>query len=199
MIKDIIVIDDILPKSYQDFIEENLLGMHVPWVHVRDVAIDDDSLKEMEKKNIKLNLRPGFSCRFYQVGEGITSPLWFMIKPIVLEACSKIDYKINDVISARSFLITSLADHKEYDNPHTDMAVSHLVCLYYVNDTDGDTYIFDKSQTDVSREMLDRDNLKVIKRISPKKGRVVLFDGNTYHSSSRPSTGSRCIINFDIL
>ena len=89
---------------------------------------------------------------------------------------------------------------KEYDNIHIDIPFSHLVVLYYVNDTDGDTFIFDK--------FADLDNLKsptinesestIIKRVSPKKGRALLFDGRRYHSSSGPTKDIRCIINFDI-
>ena len=90
---------------------------------------------------------------------------------------------------------------REYDNIHIDLAFEHLVVLYYVNDTDGDTFIFDKKSDyqNINLASVENQNeLKVIKRVSPKKGRVLVFDGNRYHSSSGPTKDIRCIINFDI-
>ena len=43
-----------------------------------------------------------------------------------------------------------------------------------------------------------QNELNIIKRISPKKGRALVFNGNRYHSSSGPTKDIRCIINFDI-
>lgn len=198
MIKDIIIIDDIIPESYQDEIEEQMMGMGIPWTHVRDIALNDEDLKKLTDKQVDLKLRPGFSFRFYQYSDGILSPLWLLIKPIAIEACKRINFNITQFVSVRSFLTTSLADSVKYDNPHADLDVSHLVCLYYVNDSDGDTFLFDKRNDQVTPDKLDRNNLAVVKQVSPKKGRVLLFDGRIYHSSSRPTSGSRCIINFDI-
>ena len=52
------------------------------------------------------------------------------------------------------------------------------------NDSDGDFRIFD-------------DNLKVVKKITPKKGQAVLFNSNKYHSGSCPiNSNIRLNINF---
>jgi hypothetical protein len=71
------------------------------------------------------------------------------------------------------------------------------VCLYYVNNTDGDTYIFDKTKKELNHISKDT-KLGILKQVSPKKGRVVLFDGRRYHSSSGPTKDIRCIINFNV-
>tara|TARA_B100001250_G_C19684468_1_gene737376 strand:+ start:491 stop:811 length:321 start_codon:yes stop_codon:yes gene_type:complete len=84
-----------------------------------------------------------------------------------------------------------------YNPPHFDPIPPDLsstnqkmiIFLYYVNESDGDTFFF-KDYLDVNIE----------KRISPKKGRVVLFDGEHCHASSPPQqTKSRCVINANIL
>jgi hypothetical protein len=68
--------------------------------------------------------------------------------------------------------------------------------LYYVNDSDGDTFLFNRTKKDGP---IPKDSeLEILKRVSPKKGRVVLFDGSRYHSSSGPSKDVRCIINFNV-
>ena len=43
------------------------------------------------------------------------------------------------------------------------------------------------------------EDIKMVKKITPKQGRVVVFDGMTWHSSTQPTKGPRCIINFDMV
>ena len=69
--------------------------------------------------------------------------------------------------------------------PHTDQETPHLSCIYYINDSDGDTILFkDDKKTE-------------IKRIKPKQGRIVFFDGFIPHCSSRPALNTRAVLNFD--
>ena len=41
--------------------------------------------------------------------------------------------------------------------------------------------------------------MKIIKRVSPKQGRLLIFDGSIVHTARQPKKGIRCIINFDVL
>ena len=59
-----------------------------------------------------------------------------------------------------------------------------IAARYYINDSEGDTVFFD-------------DNKKEIKRVSPKKGRIVFFNGNQLHSGSYPTNTPRFILNFN--
>jgi len=75
--------------------------------------------------------------------------------------------------------------------PHVDMPVPHWVLIYYVNDSDGDTVILDKTYPD-------RENASVLHSISPKKGRAILFDGRHYHCGTCPSEhDTRIVFNYD--
>ena len=69
-----------------------------------------------------------------------------------------------------------------HNNMHMDMSIPHTVALYYVNDSDGDTFFFDKDK-------------QIVDRVTPKKGRVVVFDGLTLHASSMPSKDYRISMN----
>ena len=63
--------------------------------------------------------------------------------------------------------------------PHVDLQydngdpVEHMVLLYYVNDSDGPTYFFDKAE-------------QLQDTVYPKPGRAVIFDGNIIHAASNP-------------
>ena len=77
--------------------------------------------------------------------------------------------------------------------PHVDLPIPHWVMIYYVNDSDGDTVILDKTYPD-------RENAAVLRTVSPKKGRAILFDGRHYHCGTCPvQHDTRIVFNYDFL
>ena len=97
--------------------------------------------------------------------------------------CSTANLELDRVIRIRTHIQLPLLNPSPH-YPHIDDECGHWVILYYVNDSDGDTIFFD-------------DNKNEIKRITPKKGRIVFFDGSIWHSSSSPQTIHRAVINFN--
>jgi len=84
-----------------------------------------------------------------------------------------------------------------YGMPHVDIVgETHLIsAIYYANDADGDTVIFNQRY-----DSADLSNLTVKKTITPKRGRLVVFDGNLLHSSNTPRTADvRIVINFNVI
>ena len=72
------------------------------------------------------------------------------------------------------------------NTPHIDYKFPHDVLLYYVNDSDGETIFYDSE-------------LNEIKKVNPKRGRIVVFDGSQYHSSTPPQKNKcRCVINMNL-
>jgi len=68
--------------------------------------------------------------------------------------------------------------------------------IYYANDSDGDTFIFNESYLE---KIEDISKLTIKKRVSPKKGRVVLFPANTLHAGSFPTEHEdRMVINYNV-
>ena len=59
-----------------------------------------------------------------------------------------------------------------------------MVILYYINDADGDTFFFDNDG-------------KIIHRETPERGKMVIFDGLTFHASSPPSKNIRMSLNIN--
>ena len=66
----------------------------------------------------------------------------------------------------------------------------HLAMVYYVVDSDGDTIIYNETE--------ESDTYTVQKKVTPKQGRVVVFDGKFYHTAEQPTKSKRCIMNFDV-
>lgn len=74
-----------------------------------------------------------------------------------------------------------------FNNPHKDSKLNHISAIYYVHNTDGDTYFFN-------------DNLKIIKKVKPEKGSIVFFKGNILHAGGHPiKNEKRVIINCNFL
>ena len=94
---------------------------------------------------------------------------------------------LNNVFRSRARLTLDrpeLSEQDRIDNIHVDYKIPHLVLIYYVNTVDGDTLIYE-------------DN-KIIERVSPKRGRCLLFNGSLQHTSTSPALGPRIIINNNI-
>jgi hypothetical protein len=100
-----------------------------------------------------------------------------------------------EILRVKANLQTQCNFSKEdfYNTPHTDygsgMKEKYHVLLYYINDADGDTYIFDKKVNN---------KYKIIQQVSPKKGRFLLFDGDLFHSGRHPiNAEKRMLININ--
>lgn len=79
-----------------------------------------------------------------------------------------------------------------YHRPHADHGqIDAKSLIYYVNDSDGDTIIFDKHWNGENPG-----KLTAVERITPKAGAAVLFDSTRYHTSSSPTKNVRSVINF---
>jgi hypothetical protein len=193
MIDDIFVFDDIVPKEQQDQIESLMLGNTISWQFIPDVALRLSELKESGK-----TATPAMAVCFNDFKTNyFNKHLYTPTCGIAFSAARKINFPVNDIINSRSFLQFPLNGKvkKPFNNIHVDQTFEHLSCVYYVNDSDGDTFIFDGFYKE--KEYLTE--AKIIKRIGPKKGRCVLFNGLRYHASSCPSLGVRCIINFNMI
>jgi len=163
------VVENCISKRNQNNIIETMFGLqrNFPWYFAQDVSYDEGKQQ-----------RPALFHNFVLKKYTVNSDFFNMVKPIV---------KDKNVIQARSILQLPLNKkllNKSFDTPHVDSEEPHLVYLYYVVDSDGQT-LFLK-------------NKKVIKKIKPKQGRLVIFNGNIYHTAEQPEKGKRCVINFNV-
>ena len=90
------------------------------------------------------------------------------------------------------------------NTPHVDSERPHIVGLLYLNNSDGDTRIYEES-FDSSANMSAFECFESVSKftekvtVSPVAGTFVLFDGKHYHSSSTPTEhANRVTINFNL-
>ena len=188
---EIIVIDDFVSLKYQEKIKHELLGLNnnFPWYYVEDVtsAGDDDSQH-----------RAGFGHQYVNLNDDdvseIMSVYHHLFTPLLGKACQYLKMPQTEVLQGRSFLQFPLKniDTSVVDTPHIDIdeGDEHIVVLYYVVDSDGDTIIYN--------ERIKSDTYTEKQRVSPKQGRVVIFDGKQYHTAEQPTKGTRCIVNYNL-
>jgi len=203
MIDNIYVFDDIIEKPYQELIKETLIGgdkpptvdnieEEFPWYYTSDIT---DATHEGPFQG-----RFGFSHQYVDAEEGIISDFHNLFLGLIKNSCKKINVKKVDVLQGRSFLSTPTNIPKDdVDTPHVDMVAPHFVMLYYVCDSDGDTIIYNEKTKFDDCIPDPKMNYTIKKKVSPKQGRVVLFNGIHYHTAEQPNHNLRCIVNYDLI
>ena len=84
------------------------------------------------------------------------------------------------------------APEDSYNIAHPDANDDHISMILYMNDSDGDTIIFDQD----SRVNQNPKELTIRQRITPKANRALIFDSSLYHASSQPrNTPVRRVLN----
>ena len=186
------VLDDVVPLSYQEEIKRNLLDITFPWFYVSDITYAQNKSA------------PAVSHLFVLDGQ-IKSHYWNALTPIAHFACAKLNYNVKRIVNARTFLQFPLNDKMGIDlvdRLHIDIPEQHAVVLYYVLDSDGDTIIVDKTHTgnnfDPNATEYTVDKFPILKKVTPKQGRVVVFDGRLYHTAEQPQQNMRCVININV-
>ena len=186
MLNEIFIFDDIIDKQSQKNIQDIIFNK-IKWQYISDVTSSDNKQQ-----------RPGFNYHFIVDNKNIYE--WHTeMMTIVNAACNKINFKIKECIKGRSFLQLPLnLKDRSIDAPHVDLMIPHLVVLYYVNDNEAQTIIYeDKFESIETRPKIS--DLKIKQKITPKQGRVVLFNGLHWHTAEQPEHNVRSIINYDIV
>ena len=189
-LKETIIIDDIIPADKQD--EFHNLVMKGNWTFVDDMTYPNVPQKYPTY---------GFNQMFKHPSLGVVSPLYEAVSvPIANALIEKTKIEVKDLFYNRAFLQVPLENKfvMNHNGIHIDIPEPHYACVYYMNDVDGDTIIYEQTYHNVPFGSL---GVKTVehKRVTPKKGRIVMFDGTRYHCSSQPREKYRCIINFDLV
>jgi hypothetical protein len=183
------VIDDAIPKRYQTEIIEKLFRPAFKWGYSPTIV----NHKTGE------GFAYGFCNPLGNYSQGIVdSENFHFLLPLIYCISEKSGVDFESILAARSFLQVPSNYEEKYGHFHVDFTFPHLVFLYYVNDSDGDTVISKKKYDYVTSTLEEIDESLILERVTPKQGRVVIFDGMYYHAGGIPKNNPRCVINFDL-
>lgn len=189
-----IIIDDLIGLDYQQKIKEHLMDVHFPWYYQHDASFGTRDTYQSKF--------PIFS-HLFRTDRITRSDRYEFFEDIVMQATDAIQYNCIDVDTCRAYLQLPLSEtfrRKELDYLHIDTTDDHLVILYYVNDSDGDTILtserYDGNSRDYYMKATD-DN--IIVKVTPKQGRILMFDGKNYHTTTQAKDNIRVVINYNIV
>lgn len=128
---------------------------------------------------------------------GQSSPAFPALRPMLYFVEKRLNRRIDSIGRVKINCTTRNGPRfteNNYNIPHVDATVDNLLTMiYYVNDSDGDTFLFNESHE--QGRYISGVSLK--QRVTPKMGRAVIFDAKRFHAGSNPiNESSRFVINF---
>jgi len=196
------VIDNSVPFDIVNIIGEMVFDPKFTWQMptggFSTVSLDYDKEKSFKNQRVIDSAQLVHSLI---IRDEIRCPLFHLFS-ILINYSLKYEFgKINDdfhIHRSKLNLMTRdlLPDpNKDYHNPpHVDPTFADdtdrhdISMLYYVNSSDGDTWFFN-----------DELGFDVVKKVSPKQGRVVIFDAHHFHASSPPKNSTaRVVLNVNL-
>jgi len=192
--REVFTVDNFIPELYQDFLYEKytyrswwrLEGLNIPTSYKN---IDDQNRLIDPNNPIKNNIEESYQFSFgsydgpQNVFENEDLNPFHLIHYLQIQTnfqyiFSPIRCKINFQPFNSNFKKTS------HNSPHVDYDTfdfKRWTMIYYINDSDGDTLIFNETWEGVPIK-----NFTIDKKISPKRGRAVIFPGDRFHCGTTP-------------
>ena len=161
-------IENFLTKEQEDSIEQLIVDPDFSWGYTPGTVVEVESgvqSNSVYKKGINpfqfVHMTDLNQCQYIDT-----------ITPVLNQITLQFESNIKILRCKFNFLPKGI--DSTYHYPHIDDSEEDVItALYYVNDSDGDTYFFDNE-------------LNITNTMTPKKGRMVFFDSNKLHSSSSP-------------
>jgi hypothetical protein len=183
-VKKMVIVDNVLPNVLHEKLLQTVLDVrNFPWYFLPDVV---------DSRNNKSLLNGGL---FHALWENETpySKISDIGLSVLLLACEKTELNFQSIYRMQTNLLLPTKE-KNILSPHVDfdsVQKNDYVLVYYVNESDGDTVIYDC----LSPDKFNKSN-KIIKQITPKPNSAVIFDARLYHSATCPMQAkSRIVIN----
>ena len=190
---EIVVIEDVLSESHLAMVTEAVKSNRFPWYFMENTHTYADQVG---------NSSYGFIHWLHEPDGFDAEPSIYLniFSPVLYIMLDRVDLSFRRLIRARVNLSTrSPEQHGGY--PHVDWTeqVPYFSGLFYLEDSDGDTCFYDYR---CSGGMVSKnpEDAQIIKRVTPKRNRGVIFNGNIAHSAMLPlEHDTRTVVNFCFL
>jgi hypothetical protein len=198
-----VIVDDLFSKIEQRTLE--LFVLHkteLSWKYSPYSTYSDTNVINQFRENdsdIFTTAGGSFSHMIYYSdgnGQELKSDYYDQFARLPSAIANKFNVEINKLYRMNIMLtMPDSTNSLKYGLPHVDRTEKEngKTIVYYVNDADGDTILFNEmydTEFDFSKKT-------VAARVSPKKGRAVMFDTLRYHAASRSTKLPRAIININ--
>jgi len=183
-----IEIDELVTVDVQNAIEKFVLSTSFPWFYSHN-TITVSELTKPDYIALEQGINPPQLVHNLVVNGKQQTEFFSLIQPILDQLTNY--YKKDCEIFRAKFNLLSKNDDSMYHYPHIDTETFGAnTMIYYVNESDGDTFLFDGIGPNKGEAVA------IDKQISPKKGKAIIFPANQFHSSSSPINAStRVVLN----
>lgn len=183
------IIDDFLPKEYHTYLCSIIMSGNFDWYHSH-ATLTQPLFGKSTKESAQ------FNHSFFVENE--TKNFYDLVEPIYY-ALEEHGFKPKKVYRTKANMLMQEKDYPDdtFHGPHPDHPIPDtLTMVYYLNDSDGDTYLFKENYLDNLDFEDNIDRLEIEERITPKSNRALIFDATKLHASSPPrETNRRIVIN----
>lgn len=189
----ILVLDDVMSEEYCKSLENLPYWLKFYYTDSTSypteqfpVVYTDENVLDIGQLTAPLYINGEYKDTCYD----LITPLLYVIKQKLTEIKLNHEVRIKYNILVRNPESTPA----NYNTPHHDAVSNAYSMVYYCNDSDGDTFLFNEFY-----DGKNPDKLTIAQRVTPKKNRCVIFESNRMHASSSPIySKDRRIINFVI-
>ena len=195
MIKNYYVFDDIISIEEQKILNDYIKSSNIEWVSMENITGEYGGKSKSHKFPAKVY--PKSECKDKEINRIINNIELIVTKKLNLEFIKNYRWKIN--------WTSPIGDYNPIDLLHCDTLTEHIAMVYYINDSTGDTCIYNNINGNNSKTFqenfnnVDYNSYSLLTNVSPKMGRCVVFDGKLAHHGNYPSNGDRFIINFNFV
>jgi hypothetical protein len=205
-IKDeIMIIENVIPLAFQNLIIERIQGdQHFPWFLLHRIGHPDHFGPGTTPQYVDTNITDDVGFFHMAYDGNATSTHFDFFRPILDFFSEKTGTQITRLLRIRLRYTHKGIDHtaSKYAAPHVDFNTGspYSTLVYYVDNSDGDTIIFDKIFNPIEEiyNPVFAEPLSELLRVTPKKGVGLFFNGHRYHAGNFPvKYSSRIVINFD--
>lgn len=192
-----IIDDNFIPEDIQDFALDLVTRKNIAWsFHQATNSYDDGTFAVINNENTEDHMQFVHFLRKDNMifGQQDNFSLYdFLHDAIFIPFLQKHNIVCNSFHRMKLNLVTSYKDGI-HQPAHIDQNIPHKVFLYYFNDSDGDTIMYNEKWDGTSKKLTE--NI----RVQPKKGKAIFFDGLTYHAPSNPvNSNYRIVMNVDFV
>lgn len=187
---DILVLDNVVYEPIQDALEQMLTSPNLAWAYNPSSLYIKGNTQTPDFPQTTDTFDTPLMTHTAALYDNKLSDVYDLLMPIV----NTIPFNRSKLVRLKANLTFPIAgSNQNSHNPvHIDANEQQLVtAVYYVNDSDGDTFIFNEKSGH-------NGPLSIKQRISPKKGRLVVFNGHYLHAGGIPSQKPRIVVNINI-